>query len=95
MLTNVQTFVRNEFPNQEGFGSIVAADFDGDMDILDGGSISDAYYVYENDGAGNFSQQAKFQGPINTSPSITKTFTKHTNNKTHAFCKRFLFHSYH
>lgn len=69
MLTSAQvTFVRNELPSPEGFGSIVAADFDGDGDVdaLNGGAVNDAYYVHENEGQGNFTQRAEFLGANST-----------------------------
>lgn len=83
MLASAQvTFVRNELPNPNGFGSIVAADFDndGDMDALNGGPNTDAYYVHENDGQGNFTEKAKFQGPITDYDSSAVVFNMNNDN---------------
>ena len=83
MLASAQvTFVRNELPNPNGFGSIVAADFDndGDVDALNGGPNTDAYYVHENDGQGNFTEKAKFQGPITDYDSSAVVFNMNNDN---------------
>jgi hypothetical protein len=62
MLTSAQTnFVRNELANPDGFGSIIAADFNGDgnTDALNTGGTTDFLNVYQNDGQGNFTLETE------------------------------------